>query len=50
MTSLTSLGDMDYLDFLPCLDLTLIFGICLENHPFHLDPPVLLSIGFCSGI
>jgi hypothetical protein len=28
------------------LDLPLLCGICLENHPFHLDFPVLLSIGF----
>ena len=25
------------LDRLPDLDLTLVHGICLENHPFHLD-------------
>ena len=38
------------LDSLPALDLTLVCGICLENHPFHLDFPVLLSIGFYSRI
>ena len=35
------------LDSLPALDLTLVCGTSLENHPFHLDFPVLLSIGFC---
>ena len=29
-------------------NLTLVPGISLENHPFHPDLPVLLSIGFCS--
>jgi hypothetical protein len=28
------------------MDLTLICGICLENHLFHLDFPVLLNIVF----
>jgi hypothetical protein len=36
----------DCFDPLPNLDLTLVSGICLENHPFHLDFPVLSSIGF----
>jgi hypothetical protein len=31
---------------LSALDLTLIYGICLEIHPFHLDFPVLWSTGF----
>jgi hypothetical protein len=35
---------------LPNLDLTLVCGMCVENHPFHLDFPVLLSIGFCSKL
>jgi uncharacterized protein with PQ loop repeat len=50
---------------LPALNLTLVYGICLENHPFHLDFPVVfffvvvvlfcfvlffLSIGFYSRI
>jgi hypothetical protein len=39
-----------YLDTSPALDLTLLCGICLENHPFHLDFPVLLSIDFYSMI
>jgi hypothetical protein len=37
-------GAWDCLDSLPALDLTLVHGFCLENHPFHLDFPVLLSI------
>jgi hypothetical protein len=35
---------------LPALDLTLVCGICLENHPFHLDFIVLLCICFYSRI
>jgi hypothetical protein len=31
-------------------DLTLVCGICLENHPFHPNVPVMLSIGFNSRI
>jgi hypothetical protein len=31
-------------------DLTFVFGICLENCPFHPNFPILLSIGFCSRI
>jgi hypothetical protein len=34
------------LDNLPTLDLTLICGICGENHPFHIYFPVLLSMAF----
>ena len=45
-----SLYDMGLLHSLPALDLTLVCGICLENHPFHLHFSVLLSIGFCSTI
>ena len=35
---------------LSALDWTLVCGICLENHPFHLDFPDFLSIGFYSRI
>jgi hypothetical protein len=36
---------------LPDFDLTLVSGICLkENHPFHLDFPVLSNIGFYNKI
>lgn len=35
---------------LPDLDLTLVHGISLENHPFHLDFPVLSTIHFCGKI
>jgi hypothetical protein len=50
MTTSISLGVMELLNNLPDLDLTLVCGICLENHPFHLDFPGMLSIGFCSKI
>jgi hypothetical protein len=35
---------------LSAFDLTLVCGICLENHPFHLDFSVLLTIDFYSRI
>jgi hypothetical protein len=38
------------LDSLPALDIILVYGICLESHPFHLDFSVLVSIGFYSRI
>ena len=50
MTVSISLGDKGLLDCLSDPDLTLLPGICLENCPFHLGFPVLLSIGFCSRI
>ena len=51
MTASISLGVMGMLlDGLSDPDLTLVFGICIENCPFHPDFPVLLSIGFCSRI
>jgi hypothetical protein len=50
MTFSISLGDMASLDSLSTLDLTLVHGIHLENDLFHLDFPVLLSIGFYSRI
>jgi hypothetical protein len=40
MTSV-SLGDMELSVILPALGLTLLCGICLQNHPFHLDFMVL---------
>ena len=40
----------DCLDGLYDPDLTLVSGICLENCPFYLDFPVMLSIDFCSRI
>ena len=49
MTIFISLGVME-LFRLPDFDLNMVHGICLENHPFHLDFPVLLSIGFCNKI
>jgi hypothetical protein len=39
---------LDGLDGLSDPDYTLVTGICLVNHPFHQEFPVLLSIGFCS--
>ena len=50
MTASTSLGIMGFLDGLSAPDLTLVFGMCLENLQFHPDFPVLLNIGFCSRI
>jgi hypothetical protein len=41
--------DSIFLGFLECLlghDLTLVSGIHPENHPFHLDIPILWSTGF----
>jgi hypothetical protein len=43
-------GIWDCLDSLSTLHLPLVPGICLENHPFHLDLPVLLIISFCIRI
>jgi hypothetical protein len=48
MTTSISLGDR--LDTLFDFDLTLVHDICLENHPLHLDFPVLLGIGLCRKI
>ena len=45
MTVYISLGLIGLVS-LPDLDLTLVNGICLENHPFHLDFPILWSTGF----
>ena len=50
MTASIYLGLWDSLGSLSDPDLTLVPGICLENHLFHLDFPVLLSISFCSRI
>jgi hypothetical protein len=41
---------MGCLDGLSDADLTLLFGICLENCLFHPDFPALLNIGFYSII
>jgi hypothetical protein len=46
MTASISLGVIDCLDCLSDPNLTLVFGIYLENCPFHQDFPVLLNIGF----
>jgi hypothetical protein len=43
ITASISLGLMRLLDDLSHPDLTLLPGICLKNHPFHLDFSVLLS-------
>jgi len=43
-------GLWDCLDGLTDLDLILETGIGLENYPFHLDFPVLFTIGFCNRI
>ena len=48
MIASISLGLWDYLDGYSDPDLTLVFGICVENCPFHPDFPVLLSLDFCS--
>jgi hypothetical protein len=45
MTAVFSLGVMGLFRCLSGPDLTLVFGICLENCPFHPDFPVVLSIG-----
>jgi hypothetical protein len=50
MIASISLGLWDYLDGYSDPDLTLVFGICLENCPFYPDISGLLSIGFCSRI
>jgi hypothetical protein len=50
MIASISLGVMGLFNGLPALDLTLVPGIFLENHPFLSDFLVLLSIGFCSRI
>ena len=50
MTASISLGVMELFRFLSYPDLTLVPCICLENCPFQLDFPFLLSIGICSRI
>jgi hypothetical protein len=50
MTLLISRVIWACLGSLTALDLTLVYGICLENHLFHLDFTVLLSIDFYTGI
>ena len=32
--------EQDYSDSVPELDLDLLIGVCLENHPFYLDFPI----------
>ena len=46
MTASISLGVMVLLDGLSDTDLTLVFGISLENFLFHPDFHILLNIGF----
>jgi hypothetical protein len=50
MIASISLVVMGLLYSSPDLDLTLVRGLCLENHAFGLDFLVLSGIGFCSKI
>jgi hypothetical protein len=50
MAASISLGVMGLFRSFNDPDLTLVFGICVENCPFHPDFPVVLSIGFRSRI
>jgi hypothetical protein len=46
MTASIFLGVIGQLNSLPYLCLTLVIGICLENHPFQLDFLMLWNIDF----